>query len=52
MISTDKMNKLLINALLKTNQLEAGKEYDIDFDHQYIETEKFDAKPARLDGSA
>ena len=41
----DNMNKLLINALLKTNQLEAGKEYDIDFDHQYIETEKFDAKP-------
>ncbi len=41
----DKMNKLLINALLETDQLEAGKEYDIDFDHQYIETEKFDAKP-------
>lgn len=41
----DKMNKLLINALLKIGQLEAGKEYDIDFDHQYIETEKFDAKP-------
>ena len=41
----DNMNKLLINALLKTGQLEAGKEYDIDFDHQYIETEKFDAKP-------
>lgn len=41
----DNMNKLLINALLKTGQLEAGKEYDIDFDHQYIEAEKFDAKP-------
>ena len=41
----DNMNKLLINTLLKTGQLEAGKEYDIDFDHQYIETEKFDAKP-------
>ena len=41
----DNMNKLLINALLKTCQLEAGKEYDIDFDHQYIEAEKFDAKP-------
>ena len=41
----DQMNRLLINSLLKTGQLEAGKEYDIDFDHQYIETEKFDAKP-------
>ena len=41
----DNMNKLLINALLKTGQLEAGKEYDIDFDHQHIEAEKFDAKP-------
>ena len=39
------MNRLLINALLQTGKLEAGKEYDIDFDHQYIETEKFDAKP-------
>ena len=41
----EKMNLLLTNALLRTNQLEAGKEYDFDFDHQYIETEKFDAKP-------
>ena len=43
--TADNMNKLLINALLKTGQLSTGKEYDIDFDHQYIETEKFDAKP-------
>ena len=41
----DNMNKLLVNALLKTGQLEAGKEYNLDFDHQYIETEKYDAKP-------
>ena len=41
----DNMNKLLVNALLKTGLLEAGKEYDLDFDHQYIETEKYDAKP-------
>ena len=41
----DKMNRLLINSLLKTGQLEADKEYDMDFDHQYIETEKYDAKP-------
>lgn len=43
--TADDMNKLLINALLKAGQLEVGKEYDLDFDHQYIETEKFDAKP-------
>ena len=41
----DNMNKLLVNALLKTSLLEVGKEYDLDFDHQYIETEKYDAKP-------
>ena len=41
----DNMNKLLVNALLKTGLLAAGKEYDLDFDHQYIETEKYDAKP-------
>ena len=41
----DNMKKLLVNALLKTGQLEAGKGYDLDFDHQYIETEKYDAKP-------
>ena len=39
------MNKLLVNALLKKGLLEAGKEYDLDFDHQYTETGKFDAKP-------
>ena len=41
----DGMNRLLVNALLRTGQLEPGKGYDLDFDHQYIETEKFDAKP-------
>ena len=43
--TADNMNGLLVNALLRTGQLETGKEYDLDFDHQYIETEKFDAKP-------
>ena len=43
--TADNMNDLLVNALLRTGQLEAGKEYDLDFDHQYIEKEKFDAKP-------
>ena len=37
---TDKMNSLLVNALLATGQLKAGQEYDFDFEHQFIETEK------------
>ena len=40
--TADKMNSLLVNALLTTGQLKAGQEYD--FDHQFIETEKYDAK--------
>ena len=33
---------LLIKALLATGQLKSGQEYDFDFDHQFIETEKHD----------
>ena len=33
--TADKMNSLLVNALLAT-----GQEYDFDFEHQFIETEK------------
>ena len=43
--TADKMNCLLIKALLATGQLKSGQEYDFDFDHQFIETEKHDAKP-------
>ncbi len=39
------MNCLLVNALLATGQLKSGQEYDFDFDHQCIETKKYDAKP-------
>ena len=35
----------VIKALLATGQLKSGQEYDFDFDHQFIETEKYDAKP-------
>ena len=35
----------LSKPLLATGQLESGQEYDFDFDHQFIETEKYDAKP-------
>ena len=43
--TADKMNCLLIKALLATGQLKSGQEYNFDFDHQFIETEKHDAKP-------
>ena len=43
--TADKMNCLSIKALLATGQLKSGQEYDFDFDHQFIETEKHDAKP-------
>ena len=43
--TADTMNRLLINALLATGGLKAQQEYDFDFDHQFIETEKYDAKP-------
>ena len=43
--TADKMNSLLVNSLLATGQLKAGQEYDFDFDHQFIETEKYDVKP-------
>ncbi len=43
--TANKMNDLLVNALLATGQLKVGQEYDFDFDHQFIETEKYDAKP-------
>lgn len=41
----DKINELLINLLIVAKQLKKGEKYDMDFDHQYIETEKLDAKP-------
>lgn len=40
----DKLNELLVDVLLATGQLEAGKSYDLDFDHDFLKTEKNDAK--------
>ena len=37
-------NSLLVKVLMNTGQLVAGASYDLDFDHQFIETEKRDAK--------
>ena len=39
-----KLNSLLVKALMNTGQLVGGESYDLDFDHQFIETEKYDAK--------
>ena len=43
--TADKLNTLLINALVFTGELKEIEEYDVDFDHQFLETEKYDAKP-------
>lgn len=39
----DRMNKLLLDMLLATGQLKAGMEVTLDFDHEFITAEKFDA---------
>ena len=39
-----RLNRLLVKVLMNTGQLAAGKPYDLDFDHQFIHTEKYDAK--------
>ena len=39
------MNELLVESLISTGGLCKGQEYDFDFDHQFIETGKYDAKP-------
>ena len=38
------MNELLVNALVSTGQLVPDGEYDLDFDHEFLEAEKYDAK--------
>ena len=43
--TADKLNTLLINALVSTGELKEIEEYDVDFDHQFLETEKYDVKP-------
>ena len=39
------LNTLLLNCMFASGQLKEGEMYDVDFDHQIIETEKYDAKP-------
>lgn len=43
--TVQRVNELLVNALLATGGLARRGLYDLDFDHQFIETEKYDAKP-------
>ncbi len=42
--TAEKLNQLLIKLLLATGQLAEGGEYDVDFDHQFLEAEKYDCK--------
>ena len=42
--TADTLNTLLLNCLFASGQLKDGEMYDVDFDHQFIETEKYDAK--------
>ena len=41
--TSEKLNGLLLDRLQQSGQLKAGK-YDLDFDHEFIPTEKYDAK--------
>ena len=43
--TADTLNQLLLNCLFSTGQLKKGESYDVDFDHQFLETEKRDTKP-------
>ena len=43
--TADTLNTLLLNCMFAFGQLKEGEMYDVDFDHKFIETEKYDAKP-------
>ena len=43
--TADKLNALPIKALVSTGELNEVESYDVDFDHQFLETEKYDAEP-------
>ena len=42
--TADRLNDLIVESLLATGQLKAGEMYDFDFDHEFLEAEKYDAK--------
>ena len=43
--TADTLNTLLLNCMFASGQLKEGEMYDVDFDHQFMGTEKYDAKP-------
>ena len=43
--TADTLNTLLLNCIFASGQLKEGEIYDAYFDHQFIETEKYDVKP-------
>ena len=43
--TADTLNALLLNCMFAFGQLKEGEMYDVDFDHQFMGTEKYDAKP-------
>ena len=43
--TAETLNTLLVQALLTCGSQKVGEAYDMDFDHQFIQAEKFDAKP-------
>lgn len=42
--TAETLNRLLVELLLATGQLVRGGEYDVDFDHQFIEAEKYEVQ--------
>ena len=42
-MDADKMNNLLLDMLMTTGQLKEGMEVTLDFDHEFIPAEKYDA---------
>jgi len=40
----ERLNNLMLDMLLQTGQLKKGTLYDLDFDHQFIPTEKYDTQ--------
>ena len=43
--TADTLNTLLLNCMFAYGQLKEDEMYYVDFDRQFIETEKYDAKP-------
>ena len=42
--TADTLNTSLLNCMFASGQLKEGEKHDVDFDHQFIETEMYDYK--------